>query len=394
MSYQDRGRFISQWEAGINPLSQFEQSFEGTRKVFHKPLSAIYQALFQKELARGDILALGIGTGQVEEMARVDSRRIRAIDVSIGFLNKARTKLPKAHFHQGRIQDVLPSLDHHSLAFSSDALDCINPLELGEVLSLIRKKTDKLVIAQVFMPDDEFYSFYFPRPGIGSHGGPGIDGWNQDQHTAAEQHLNNLRIISPINQPDSLLKEVQAAVHSKFNSEIKGDMVDLLDSIGFQFRTMPQIRNHRAYASEVDLFLEYIADYIGKMRENVLPRRPQPQEVAKYVAVHTIHRLSQLFHGTIQMELFFKTFEDACLKAGFTNIQRKALAASGDRIVNDPKIIENVNRSLLASTQLEIPASHIDHINSGSFTNGAAMTFFEPQSNPFNDARVQYLVAS
>lgn len=89
--------YLTEYERLVVSLAEVERK----RGVFWEPLRLIYRRIAEEEFGDGRILSLGIGTGQVEEMAGLDPRRIVGVDVSPDYLRKASKRLPGATFYQG-----------------------------------------------------------------------------------------------------------------------------------------------------------------------------------------------------------------------------------------------------------------------------------------------------
>ncbi|MBP6979451.1 class I SAM-dependent methyltransferase, partial [Candidatus Curtissbacteria bacterium] len=142
----------------LRTAEEFTHNFERSRNIHIRPLTHAYHKLVASEhLIDTDLLCLGIGTGKVEEMMGLDSARITAVDFNQSLLDKAKTRLPRARFIQGRMGDVISSVDYTSTVLTQEALDCIPPKNLPELVAQNKKKTDKLVAVQTYSPDPEFY---------------------------------------------------------------------------------------------------------------------------------------------------------------------------------------------------------------------------------------------
>ncbi|MBI3366395.1 class I SAM-dependent methyltransferase [Candidatus Roizmanbacteria bacterium] len=394
----DKGRFIPQWERAQNPLAWFRKEMEGTRVYFQRPLSLAYSKLFESELSHGNILCLGIGTGQVEEIGRVNSERITGVDVSAPYLGLAQSRLPKAKLHHGRFQDVLPSLPHYPLAFSSDALDCVNPTELDELLTTIRGKTDKLVVVQTFLPDNEFYAPFYPTNAMASYGGPGIEAMKIDQQDALEKRLEKLGISSDILNPDNLLDEVQSLFASQVPPGLLIKLRELYQTINYPYKELKDMvdLNNRPYPSQILLYFYYLAKGFEEPMKKLYPkdiRDDDQKKIVMYVTIHVMRRLTQLIRDTLQTEFYFTVLGDACKNAGFKEIERKTISASQGELVDDQFLAININRPIEELAQKTIPIHDIRQIRSGMFINGSPLTFYKPSTEPFNDARIQYLIA-
>ncbi|HOZ03594.1 MAG TPA: hypothetical protein PKX78_03825 [Candidatus Woesebacteria bacterium] len=229
--------FRSQWEQGSNTLRQFKEGIEATRDHFQIPFTHAYRSIVKTELGTGSILALGIGTGQVESMAGIEPARIVGIDATRQLLRQAEIRLPGAQLHSGTFAEVLPTLDQrYPVAFASEALDCIDPTELVDQLGLIRQRADKLVAVQAFLPDAEFYAFYNPIPGIGSHGGPGIEGWSEQQQQSVAQRLVQLGISHDLGHPMEMIDDVQTMVERDLGVVLRERYAQLLREMNIRIK--------------------------------------------------------------------------------------------------------------------------------------------------------------
>ncbi|MDP2649765.1 MAG: class I SAM-dependent methyltransferase [bacterium] len=391
--------FRSRWQRDTYTFDQFEANIENTRGQLQRPFTKAYRELFKKELGAGEILTLGIGTGQVETWTGIDPKRIVGIDATGALLEQAQKRLPGARLIHGTFSDVLPTLQEtYSLAFASDSLDCIYPADIVKNLRLIRDKTDKLFISQVFLPDDEFYAFHYPSEEAGSRGGPGIEGWTSEQHQLVENRLLELGINHRLNQPVELLNDIQRMVEKNLGLNLRENFADLLKQMGVRFKEsgIAEFKDS-PLAVQISRFLFEYDYHLGRMRDRYAPKTTSPKEAADYVNFHTIHRFAQLLHSSIQMEYFLTILEDACKKAGFKTVSRSSIAASGNNIVSNQQIGQDINNALGYIRSSSIPIQHIMNKRkfkgSTAMLNGAGLAFIEPAVKPFEDVLLQCIVA-
>ncbi len=386
--------FRSRWERGLWGTDEFGQKIEKTRLHFQQPLSTAYRKIAEDEFGENDLLFLGIGTGQVPKMAEVEPQRITGIDVSSELMSLARRRLPEAILHQGRIQDILPHLQHFPVAIASEVLDCIDPRELPEVVSLIRERSDKLIAIQTFTPDDEFYALHSPQEEWGSRGGPGIEGWSHDQQVVVEERMRDLGINASVQQPDRLVDELQKMTEGNVGADLNQRLVDVLDELNFPFRQFPaeQVAG-RPFLAQVDGFTSFMEANLDRFRDVAAPRTRDPREVAHYVQVHTTHRFAELLSRTLKLENHLTLLEHTCKQAGSNQIRRGTITAKDDQLILDHELGQDLNRAIQGAQSGSIPFEHVRTVNSGAFLNGAPMTFFEPHRDSFLDARLQFLIA-
>ncbi|HOZ03593.1 MAG TPA: hypothetical protein PKX78_03820 [Candidatus Woesebacteria bacterium] len=93
------------------------------------------------------------------------------------------------------------------------------------------------------------------------------------------------------------------------------------------------------------------------------------------------------------MEYYLTLLTDACLAAGFTDVSRRTIAASTLGIVTDQQLGNDINRSLALIRAAQVSPRRLGKIGSGAFVNGATLTFLEPVIEPFNDVRLQCVIA-
>lgn len=263
----DSERYTSMWEGGQHTVVEFDKQIEASRRPFQRPLQAAYSHLYHDVLGTDPILVLGIGTGQVEELAQVDSARITGVDVSPYFLVAAQRRLPKAVLYSGRIQDTLSKIGNFPQAVATDALDCINPKELTEVLSHIHTNTGKLVIAQLFTPDDEFYAPFWATQGFGSHGGPGIEGWSQAQLERVTQRLSEKGVVLDTQTPKALIDQLQKYAFADVGMKSDRKITDALERLfpNFQSQIHQDFFAGRPYPSRILLLLKALENQIGNL---------------------------------------------------------------------------------------------------------------------------------
>lgn len=398
-----KDRYIPAWEQAKNSGEDFKQTIENTRSVFRNPLTNAYHQLAQDQIVESDLLCLGIGTGNEIQYSGLNPKRVTGIDVSPTFLNVARMRIPEAKLLQGKLQDVLPSLPKYPVALASEVLDCINTQELPEVLSQIRQKTDKLVVTQTFSPDNEFYSSYYPDETFGSCGGPGIEGWTESQQQTVQKRMDELGVDASYRNPQRLITQLQKAAEKNMGSnKLNCNVVEMLKDLKLDVRRIPydildETYGNRIYPSQVEGFMQNLVGNIAQLRDRsfaVALKSGDERKVAQYVKLHTTHRLVELLHSSLIVDYHFTILEEELRQAGFTSIQRKTISASSSNIIDEPELVKNINRSINAAKSQRLPGEHITRgINSSVFVSGAAMTFYEPFTNPINDARIQYVVA-
>ena len=138
---QEKTQYVSKWVREPRTADEFAHNFERSRNIHIRPLAHAYRHLVTSEhLQSTDLLCLGIGTGKVEEMMGLDSAKITAIDFNQSLLDKAKTRLPRARFIRGKMEDVIGSVDFIPTTLTQEALDCIPPKNLPELVAQIKKK--------------------------------------------------------------------------------------------------------------------------------------------------------------------------------------------------------------------------------------------------------------
>lgn len=383
--------YQSSWVTQLKSAEEFEAQFGESRQVFRDPLSACYKYLARTEMAEGDILSLGIGTGQVEQMAGIDSRRITGVDTNRLFLQLAKRRLPDANLQEGIITTLLPTLPRFPLIFASESLDCISPRELTSVLLKVREKTDKLVAVQTYTPDAEYYNYFWPDHSEGSYTGPGFESLSEGHLSKITEVLTACGIEAPITDTPNLLRQTQAFVEQRLGGPLGVDIIDVYDYLGLQYRSFkPERVAGRPYPSQITMFHSRAEMWLAQQRT---PALLHSQEL--YVAVHTAHRLAQLFAGTLQTEFYFTILEDALAQADFTQIEQKRVIASGRKLAKPGDLIGDLNRGLEYTRSQHPPIRNSAlKVKNSLFANGIPATFMEPFMNPFNDAQVRFVVAS
>jgi len=386
--------YVSSWERAMSPSDTFEQRIETTRKHFQLPLNRAYQELATNELGDGNLIFVGIGTGQIPLLMGVNSERVIGLDVNPNFLKVAAKRLPGADLHHGRLQDILPSLTPASTVIASEVLDCINPLELTDILHQIKAKSEKLIVVQTFTPDDEFYALSFHQEGFGSHGGPGIEGWSSEQLGLIIKMLTSHGIATEPQGWDQEIRKLQQLAEISIGGKLDFELQEIYGSSGFPLDEIPIATiAGRPYPAYFQGIAELLEINLSRFRNVAFPTTNESSMVSRYVKTHTAHRFSQLCVGTVEMEYHLHLLRQACKNAGYTDIRKGTIATSGSTLVPNSILVDHLNTALHTSQVKKRTSTHIRNISSGAFINGAPMTFFTPYENPFLDTRLQYVVA-
>lgn len=389
--------YRSTWVSAPQSALRFEADFGGERDFFGQPLTACYQYLAKTELTEGELLSLGIGTGQVELLARLDGRRITGIDVNQGFLSLASARLPGATMLRGQFQEILPQLQRRfPLALASESLDCVDPKVLPSVLSSIRKAADKLVVVQSFIPDVEYYAYNWPDYTEGSRSGPGLEGLAKGQIDRIIQVLTANGITATVSDPYNLLKQTQSFIESRLGGKLGVDITEVYDRIGLQYRNFkPERAVGRPYPSQILMFHSraerWLAHVIDRFKSNIVTM----EQVEWWITMCTAHRLAQIMSGALQTEYYFSTLEQALAQAGFSHIERKRVIAKEGQLSNHREMASSVARAMeYAKRNPPRFTNRKPEERSGLFAEGVPAAFYGPEINPFKIAQLRYIVAS
>ncbi len=394
---QGKSPFVSEWIREPRTAEEFTSNFERSRNIYIRPLTHAYRHLVASENLLGtDLLCLGIGTGKVEEMMRLDPARITGIDFNQSLLDKAKTRLPKARFIQGRMEDVIGSVDYTSTTLTQEALDCIPPRDLPKVVSQIKTKTDKLVAVQTYSPDPEFYGSSWQGAGH-AIGGTGIEDITSSQQQSLEARLNTLGVQSSLDEPQQMLIEIQKSVEKLIGARFNTNIVEALEQIAYPFdkTKLPATAGLRSLPAQASLLLNHVELQVEKQKnifKEYLANRPR--EAGIYIGMDTTHRFLQIMLGTFRIDLFQQLLADACVEAGFGNIQRKTIVATEKRVVTPQELMAQINRSLDVIKHKPVARRiRVGDKGSRAFV-GSPVILMEPNINPYSIARVPYLVAA
>lgn len=387
--------FVSEWVRTPRTAEEFAQNFEKSRLVHARPLTLAYHKLVESEgLNKTDLLCLGIGTAKVEEMMRLDSSRITAIEFNQSYITKAKNRLPAARFLQGRMEDLIDSIDPASVCLSQESLDCIPPALLPELVAKIRQKSGRLVAVQTYSPDPEFYGSSW----IGADhaiGGIGIEGATIIQQQSLEDKLNNQGVQSTLGDPEQMLIELQRYIENIIGARFSINIVEALEYIGYSFTLLPDEAGLRSLPAQASLLLNHTELQVEHLK-NALGRHlaNRHREASLYISIDTTHRFLQLLLGTFRIDLFQQLLFEACQQAGYANVQLKSISASEKRTLDAPELIAQFNRSLdVIKKNPVFRRVRPDDKGSRAFI-GSPIILMEPTNNPYSIARVPYLSAS
>lgn len=366
---------------------EFMTKFEQPRMHFGEALIRAYQSIVETEMSNGDILSLGIGTGQVEKMAGIDPRRIMGVEYAQHYATIAQERLPGAEIIVGNMEQVLPLDPRRSIALASDSLDCISPPRLPEVLRLARDSADTLVATHLFTPDDEFYAPYNSSDQIGSRGGPGIEGWRSDQQESADQYLKNNGLTNHMGDAMGMVNDVQGFLQKqlggRFETDIAKNVNRYTDLAGMNVSDQELPNSVR--------LLRLLIGVEGSMRMQLMRMQNGGAEFQNIINVHSLKQIVGLLNRTVQTELYFNLLSDACREAGYKKVERKAVTATPEGLAADRVVASKLKASLGNSA---IPQGAQIQLGNSLFVNGSASRLYRPFQKQYNIARVQYLVAS
>lgn len=387
--------FVSEWVKTPRSAEEFTQNFEKSRVVHGRPLAHAYQKLVEIEgLNKTDLLCLGIGTAKVEEMMRLDSARITAIEFNESYIAKAKTRLPRAKFLQGRMEDLIQSVDPSSICLSQESLDCIPPAQLPELVGRIKQKTGKLVAIQTYSPDPEFYGSSWSGADH-AIGGLGLEGATIQQQKVLETKLNNQGVQSTLDNPQRMLSELQKYVENIIGARFSIDIVEALEHIGYPFTDLPKEAGLRSLPAQASLLLNHTELQVEHLK-NVLGRHlaNRHREAGLYIGIDTTHRFLQLLLGTFRIDLFQQLLVRACQEAGYCDIRLKSIYASEKRTLEPSELVAQFNRSLdVIKKKPVFRRIRPDDKFSRAFV-GSPIILMEPSDNTYSIARVPYLSAA
>jgi len=393
---QEKTQYVSKWVREPRTADEFAHNFERSRNIHIRPLAHAYRHLVTSEhLQSTDLLCLGIGTGKVEEMMGLDSAKITAIDFNQSLLDKAKTRLPRARFIRGKMEDVIGSVDFIPTTLTQEALDCIPPKNLPELVAQIKKKTDKLVAVQTYSPDPEFYGSSWQGAGH-AIGGTGIEDVTSSQQQDLEDRLSTLGIQSTLDEPQKMLQELQKYVEKLIGARFNVNIVEVLEQIAYPFEKtkLPSTAGLRSLPAQASLLLNYVELQTEKQKtifKEYLANRPR--EAGIYIGMDTTHRFLQIMLGTFRIDLFQELLASACRDAGFESIQRKSIVATEKRVVTPQELMVQINRSLVVIKDKPVARRvRADDKGSRAFV-GSPVILMEPSSSSYSIARVPYLSA-
>jgi len=388
--------FVSEWLREPRDANQFAQNFEKSRKVHSRPLTHAYHKLVSDEgLSDTNLLCLGIGTGIVEEMMQLDSLRITAIDFNPSYIERAKTRLPNAHFLEGKIEDLIDKVDFAPTVLTQEALDCIPPRQLPELMAKIRDKTDKLVAVYSYSPDPEFYGSSWEDANL-ALGGTGVEGMTQAQQALLERRLSSLGVQSTLDDQEKMLTQLQSYVEKVIGAKFSINIVAALVHIGYPFgKKLPPQTGLLSLPAQASLLLNHVELETEKGKKYFQNRFPnRPIEAGKFISLDTTHRFLQILLGTYRIDTFMQILTDACSQAGFNTVTTKSISATEKRVATERELVAQVNRSLDVIKKTPVARRiRADDKSSRAFV-GSPIILMEPTNNPYSIARVPYLVAS
>lgn len=387
-------KFVSEWITTPRDAETFAGNFEKSRNVHIRPLTHAYTHLVNElDLKNTDLLCLGIGTGKVEQIMGLNSERISAIDYNQSLLDKAQTRLPHARLFQGRIEDTIELIGAAPTVLTQEALDCIPPSELPDLMKKIRDKTDKFVAIQSYSPDPEYYASSF----VAGHaiGGPGIESATIHQQEVLEARLRTLGVQSDIDEPQEMLIQLQSYVEKIIGTRFSVNIVSVLEQLNYPFnQKFPQRAGLRSLSAQASLLLNSVelkAEELKNIFRNNFANRPR--EGGIYIGMDTTHRFLQLLLGTYRIDTYLQLLADAASQAGFGDIELSAVSATQKRVVTPQELVSQFNRSLEVTHRPVSRKIRTDDKSSRAFV-GSPLILMEPSENPYSIARVPYLTAA
>lgn len=389
-------RFVSSWLTKQYTVEQFTRHFEDDRRVFKDPLRACYRHLFTTTLGDNNILGLGVGTGQIEELGRLESKRLTAVEANPNFIRRARQRLPAALFVQGVVPDVLEELPFFEVAYASEMLDCIDPNSLLDALRAIRRKTGVLVASQVYNPDPDYYSSARALRKL-NPGAPGCEGWDENHQKMATEYFNNHGVDAYPSNPELLMEQLQYAVEADLGQNFSVRTTQAMDLVGLPFRTFADDfqSDSSQYSVQVSRFMILTGDYMQGLINYFRSRnRMIPDLYPQYIQLIATQSLMGMIFGSMMIATFFNFLEDACKKADFNDVEIRSLFALGRNLIEPAEAINYINRGVdntknPARVRFLRPKEETSGVGLGGFH-----AFPEPSTDPFRVVQVKYLVAS
>lgn len=378
-----------------NPyLTEYERltadlgTIEEKRQKFAEPLRLIYRQIALDEFGDNGILSVGIGTGQIEEMTGVNPRRFTGVDVSLDFLAQAAKRLLEATLYKGRLQKILPALPDFPVVFASDFFNCVSPTEYLEIFRSLRSKSSKVVIVNTLFPHSDFFSlardFYRSkrvRP-------PGIEGWREDQRESVCQRLKEMSIVHTLNEPSLLLGDIQKYLERLLGNSLEVSPEVILRELKISTQSLaPKEFMGKPLPVEIEAFL-------GCFEQNMDIFRHFLEDGVSNLA-HVGFEMAVLFRGSMETEYLLRLLSDAGQQVGY-KIERKAISASVEGLVETQEIVQELNRAFNGWNQKIAPSLYLETEDCGCSLsiNGANMRFNWPDKRVFKGVYTPYLVFS
>ncbi|MCR4328994.1 MAG: hypothetical protein NUV65_00420 [Candidatus Roizmanbacteria bacterium] len=293
------------------------------RKIGATPLAWIHKTIASRYIGDSPVLFLGSGIGQEMQLSGLPQDHMTGVDISLDYTARARQFLPQSTFYTGDVAIVFQQKDFHfPVMVAWNFLDCISPAQLLTMLSAIRERTDRLVIAQDLVAHHEFYAS--PSMQGTPVATPGYTSWTNTQRALVDNVCGNNQ-FSTISEA---LRAGQRLFEDQHGVEVQDDIVDVIRSTGMNFSTAEK------YFSQIKSLPghEQMLITIGNLTDNILFQiqtynSPFSQLHPKYAQLHRAKTLLEQAKWTIQT-LFFRTIVSAALdEAGFQNITPSTLCA-------------------------------------------------------------------
>lgn len=272
------------WIREPRTADQFAQSFEGPRKIHIRALTTAYTNLAAMfNLNDTAILDLGVGTGQVEQMMRLKPSNITGIEYNPSYIQMAQKRLPGASFLEGRIEDLISIVGHFPIILTGEALDCISPTKLPDLVRSLRGKTDLFIAMQSYSPEFEFYGSSWEDASL-ALGGPGLEGLTQDQKDILENSHEANGITSSLTDPEKLLTQVQTYVEKLLGAKFDINVVDALDHMKIPFRNpLPLSASKRFLPAQAALLVNYQELKVENLLKLMKTAQNNPREGGLYI---------------------------------------------------------------------------------------------------------------